>query len=229
MTVIVKINCKLEARQRYFLQYFQVLGRLINKETGFLLPLCAIAARDFSIDPVSSCCNSVITYQMETSTSFPLVRALHVKSLPSSSPLLSTLTDLIVYMRKKKTVSLHSECGCIGRWTRLKPKMTVGKLWWWIKKCVCVCVVCAVRCEWFPHKTLFFVPVYIRSLFQFWLLKPTCIQYCSFLCFCFFEWFRFFFFLQTMYWNLFSPCHCGICLLKRTRWALRVVACDFHK
>lgn len=88
---------------------------------------------------------------------------------PASSSLLSTLDRFDCLHAKEKQSLLHSECGCTGRWTRLKPKMTVGKLWRWIQN-VCVFIVYAIRCEWFPRKTLF-LPVYIGSLFQFWLQR----------------------------------------------------------
>lgn len=147
---------------------------------------------------------------------------------PASSSLLSTLDRFDCLHAKEKQSLLHSECGCTGRWTRLKPKMTVGKLWRWIQN-VCVFIVYAIRCEWFPHKTLF-LPVYIGSLFQFWLQRISNQHVFSTAFFFVLVFWVIIFFSKRCTETLFlSSCHCGICLLKRTRWALRVVACDFHK
>lgn len=69
--------------------------------------------------------------------SFPLVPVYCMSAPP---PLLSTLTDLIVNLRKKKTVPSSTESGCTGRWTGWNQRWLHGKLCWGITYCVCVCV-----------------------------------------------------------------------------------------
>lgn len=163
-------------------------------------------------------------------------RILHAASPPSSSPL-STLTDLIVYVRKKQKQSpLRSECGCTGRWTRLKPKTTAWKAVMMDKRNVCVCVCIqytSYLVNGFCNDALFylngqayhfFLSIFVASFSSEFKASQTNMYS-----------------VQTAVGKtislLFFPSFFFNAVLKRVFvvfvcWsgrALRVVACDFHK
>lgn len=160
---------------------------------------------------------------------FPLVRMLHVNSLPCLFFTSLHSWQIWLFTCERKAVSFTQWMWLYWQVNKAETKDDCWKAVTMDKKNVCVFIVYAIRCEWFPRKTLF-LPVYIGSLFQFWLQRISNQHVFSTAFFFVLVFWVIIFFSKRCTETLFlSSCHCGICLLKRTRWALRVVACDFHK